>query len=59
MNIIAMILGACFGGIVTLACICTELRHRIEVLERNNRKLERFFEKLLENDIIENDSTTK
>ena len=55
----ATMLGMCFGGIVTLACICSELRRRIEVLERDNRKLERFFEKLLENDIIENDSTTK
>ena len=43
-----MILGMCFGGMVTLACICTELRQRIEVLERDNRKLERFFEKLIE-----------
>lgn len=54
-----MILGACFGGIITLTFICIELRQRIEKLERDNRKLERFFEKLLENDIIENDSTTK
>jgi hypothetical protein len=55
----SMILGMCFGGMVTLACICSDLRRRIEVLERNNRKLKRDIEKLLENDTIENDSTTK
>jgi hypothetical protein len=54
-----MLLGACFGGMVTLACICSDLRRRIEVLERDNRKLKRDIEKLLENGIIENDSTTK
>jgi cell division protein FtsB len=54
-----MILGMCFGGIVTLTFICSDLRRRIEVLERNNRKLKRDIEKLLENDIIENGSTTK
>lgn len=55
----SMILGMCFGGMVTLACICSDLRHRIEVLERDNRKLKRDIEKLLENDTIENGSTTK
>ena len=38
-----MILGMCFGGMVTLACICSGLRQRIE-------KLEKDIEKLLEND---------
>ena len=58
-----MILGMCFGGMVTLSCICSDLRHRIEKLERTiewyNRELGKAVEKLLENDIIENDSTTK
>ena len=45
----SMILGACFGGMVTLACICSELRHRIEKLERNVKKLEKDIEKLIEN----------
>lgn len=49
MNITAMILGMCFGGMVTLACICSDLRCRIEVLERDNRKLKRDIEKLIEN----------
>ena len=59
----SMILGMCFGGMVTLACICSGLRRRIEVLERTiewyNRELGKAVEKLLENDTIENDSTTK
>jgi hypothetical protein len=45
----SMILGMCLGGMVTLACICSDLRHRIEVLERDNRKLKRDIEKLIEN----------
>lgn len=39
MNITVMILGACFGGMITLACICNELHHRIEKLERDIEKL--------------------
>ena len=39
MNITAMILGACFGGMITLACICSSLRYRIEKLERDIEKL--------------------
>lgn len=39
MNITVMILGACFGGMITLACICSELHHRIEKLERDIEKL--------------------
>ena len=42
-SIIAMILGACFGGMVTLAVICNNLQQRIE-------KLEKDIEKLIEND---------
>lgn len=38
-----MILGACSGGMITLACICGSLQCRIE-------KLEKDIEKLLEND---------
>jgi dienelactone hydrolase len=45
----SMILGMCFGGMVTLYFICTSLRRRIEVLERDNRKLKRDIEKLIEN----------
>jgi len=48
----SMILGMCFGGIVALTFICVELHQRIE-------KLEKDIEKLLENDTIENGSTTK
>lgn len=48
----SMILGMCFGGIITLTLICIELSQRIE-------KLEKDIEKLLENDTIENGSTTK
>ena len=39
----SMILGMCFGGMVTLTLICVELRQRIE-------KLEKDIEKLIEND---------
>jgi len=45
----SMILGMCFGGMVTLAGICSDLCHRIEVLERDNRKLKWDIEKLIEN----------
>lgn len=38
-----MILGACFGGMVTLTLICKDLNQRIE-------KLEKDIEKLIEND---------
>ena len=38
-----MILGASFGGMVTLAVICNNLQQRIE-------KLEKDIEKLIEND---------
>ena len=38
-----MLLGMCFGGIITLTFICEELRLRIE-------KLEKDIEKLIEND---------
>ena len=49
MNIPAMIVGACFGGMITLACICSSLRYRIEKLERDVKKLEKDIEKLIEN----------
>lgn len=39
MNIIAMILGASFGGMVTLAVICNNLQQRIEKLEEDIEKL--------------------
>lgn len=39
MNITAMIFGACFGGMVTLACICNRLQQRIEKLEKDVEKL--------------------
>lgn len=35
----SMILGMCFGGMITLACICSSLRYRIEKLERDVEKL--------------------
>lgn len=43
MNIIAMLSGMCFGGMITLTCICASLCDKIE-------KLEKDIEKLLEND---------
>lgn len=43
MNIPAMLLGMCFGGMITLTFICASLRDKIE-------KLEKDIEKLLEND---------
>lgn len=39
MNITAMILGMCFGGIITLTLICIELSQRIEKLEGDVEKL--------------------
>jgi hypothetical protein len=39
MNITAMILGACFGGIITLTLICRNMNKRIEKLERDIEKL--------------------
>ena len=39
MNINAMILGMCCGGMVTLACLCSSLRYRIEKLEKDVEKL--------------------
>ena len=39
MNIIAMILGMCFGGMVTLTFICKSMQQRIEKLERDVEKL--------------------
>ena len=34
-----MILGACFGGMVTLTIICSRLQQRIEELEEDVEKL--------------------
>ena len=45
----SMILGAFFGSIITLACIYSSLRYRIEKLERDVKKLEKDIEKLIEN----------
>ena len=39
MNIPAMIVGACFGGMITLACICRNMNQRIEKLEKDIEKL--------------------
>ena len=39
MNIIVMILGMCFGGIITLTFICRCMERRIEKLERDVEKL--------------------
>lgn len=39
----SMILGMCFGGVITLTFICVELRQEIE-------KLKEDVEKLIEND---------
>ena len=39
MNITAMILGMCFGGIITLTLICRNMNKRIEKLEKDIEKL--------------------
>ena len=39
MNIIAMILGASFGGMVTFTIICRDFNQRIEELEKDVEKL--------------------
>ena len=35
----SMILGACFGGMITLTLICRSLHQRIEKLEKDIEKL--------------------
>lgn len=35
----SMILGACFGGIITLTLICRNMNKRIEKLEKDIEKL--------------------